>query len=251
VANVDSRKRAMTLEDLLTMSSGLDCQDSYLYRWRGMSEMRRSVDWVQHMLDLPMAHEPGAHFEYCNGGSYLLAAIVQQASGTSALDFGREHLFGPLGIEEVEWPASPQGINLGWGDMRLQPRDMAKFGYLYLQHGVWDGQQVVPAWWVDASTQAQVSAGTLADDYGYQWWVDAGDYYMALGYAGQVIVVVPELEMVVVFTSDLEERDFFVPETLLRTYILPAAVKSGSLPENPEGVARLQALTEAVASPRP
>jgi CubicO group peptidase (beta-lactamase class C family) len=221
--NLDADKQAMTLEDMLTMSSGLECRDSYLYDWRGLGEMRDSDDWVQFMLDLPMAEAPGTRFEYCNGGSFLLAAIVQEATGVSALEFAQEHLFGPLGITDVHWPTNPAGINIGWGEMHLQPHDMAKIGYLYLNGGQWEGEQIVPAAWVQASIQAHINAATLFDDYGYQWWVDDDGYYMAVGYAGQFIYVLPDEDMVVVFTSDLEESDFYVPYMLLNEYIIPAA----------------------------
>lgn len=222
-ANLDADKETMTLEDLLTMSSGLECRDSYLYNWRGLNEMRESDDWVQFMLNLPMAEPPGTRFEYCNGGSFLLSAIIQETTGMSALAFAEENLFGPLNITDVHWPANPEGITIGWGDIHMRPHDMAKIGYLYLNGGQWDGEQVVPAAWVKASTQAHIAAGTLSDGYGYQWWVDDGGYYMAIGYQGQFIYVVPEKDMVVVFTSELDESDFFIPETLLNEYIIPAA----------------------------
>ncbi|MBU1749474.1 MAG: beta-lactamase family protein [Chloroflexi bacterium] len=250
VANVDERKQAMTLEHVLMMANGLECRDSYLYRWQGMTQMRGTDDWIQFMLDLPMAEAPGTRFEYCNGGSFLLSAIVQEKTGQTALDFARENLFGPLGITDVDWPANPQGITIGWGDLRLKPHDMLKFGYLYLHEGQWAGRQVVPAVWVRASTTRHIAAGTLSDGYGYQWWVDDAGYTMALGYAGQYIVVVPDQDMVVVFTSDLAEQDFFTPETLLKTYILPAAVSDGPLPANSDGVALLEARAKALAVPR-
>jgi len=222
IAHLDEGKQAMTLEDLLTMSSGLACQDSYLYRWRGLQEMRASEDWVQHMLDLPMADPPGTRFEYCNGGSFLLSAILQETTGMSALAFAQEHLFGPLGIADVTWPANSAGINMGWGEMHLRPHDMAKIGQLYLDEGQWQGQQIVPADWVRVSTQAHIHAGTLSDDYGYQWWVDEQGYYVAIGYQGQFIYVVPEMDLVVVFTSELADEDFYLPEMLLNEYVLRA-----------------------------
>jgi CubicO group peptidase (beta-lactamase class C family) len=221
IANLDADKKAMTLEDLLTMSSGLECRDSYLYRWRGMNEMRRSDDWVQYMLDLPMAEPPGTRFEYCNGGSFLLSAIIHETTGMSAQDYAMENLFGPLDIKDIYWPSNPEGISIGWGEMHLKPHDMAKIGMLYLNQGKWEGMQVIPAAWVEASTRMHLPA-TLSDGYGYQWWVDEGGYFMALGYQGQFIYVVPEVELVVVFVSNLAESDFFVPEILLNDYILPA-----------------------------
>jgi len=248
-ANLNEHKEAMTLEHLLTMSSGLRCRDSYLYRWSGLNQMRESDDWVQFVLDLPMAEAPGTRFEYCNGGSFLLSAIIQASTGVSALEFAQEQLFGPLGITDVIWPSNSKGINIGWGELRMRPHDMAKIGYLYLRGETWDGEEVVSSSWVEASTRKHISA-TLEDGYGYQWWVDdANGVYMALGYAGQFIFVVPERDLVAVFTSDLSERDFYVPQTLLNDFIIPAAKSSAPLPPNPEGLASLQSRIQDLANP--
>jgi CubicO group peptidase (beta-lactamase class C family) len=248
VDNLDVWKQNMTLEHLLTMSSGLDCQDSYLYRWRGLEQMLASEDWVQHMLDLPMIEEPGTRFEYCNGASFLLSAIVQETTDMSALDFAKEHLFGPLEITDVIWPGNPAGISIGWGELSMRPRDMAKIGQLYLRGGRWDGLQIVSTAWVEASTQKHISA-TLEDGYGYQWWIEDEGFYLALGYAGQFIFVVPEKNVVVVFTSDLAEIDFYTPQNLLTGFVLPAAREAESLPENSVGQERLEELIQELASP--
>jgi CubicO group peptidase (beta-lactamase class C family) len=248
VTNLDGHKEAMTLEDVLTMTAGWDCRDSYLYRWQGIREMEQSDGWVQFMLDLPMVAEPGTRFEYCNGGSFLLSAMIQEKAGNSTLEFANQRLFGPLGISDVDWPANPQGISIGWGQLRMKPHDMAKIGYLHLKEGQWDGKQVLPAAWVAASTQEHIPA-TLQDGYGYQWWTDSSGYYMALGYGGQFIFVVPDKEMVVVFVSELPENDFYVPQQLLAEFILPSARSSAPLPENPEGMAQLEAATQRLAAP--
>ncbi|UCG79871.1 MAG: serine hydrolase [Desulfobacterales bacterium] len=247
-AHLDADKNQMTLEHLLTMSSGLKCRDSYLYRWRGLRQMRQSQDWVQFMLDLPMAEKPGTRFEYCNGASFLLSAIIQETTEMSASAFAEKHLFGPLGISDIEWPSNPQGITIGWGELRMRPHNMAKIGYLYLNKGQWNSRQIVPSAWVEASTSKHISA-TLQDGYGYQWWVADHGVYMALGYAGQFIFVLPEQNMVVVFTSNLEERDFYVPQRLLNDFIMPAAESSTPLPENPDGIALLESSIEALANP--
>jgi CubicO group peptidase (beta-lactamase class C family) len=247
-AKLDARKETMTLEHLLTMTTGLGCRDSYLYRWSGLTEMRRSQDWVQFVLDLPMVEEPGTRFEYCNGATFLLSAIVQQSTGTSALSFASEHLFGPLGIIDVEWESNPRGITVGWSGLHLTPHDMAKIGYLYLNEGRWDDQQVLPAQWVRTSTRKHITA-TLQDGYGYQWWVDDSGPFMALGYAGQFIFVVPEQRMVVVFVSQLSESDFYLPQRLLGEFILPAAKSAAPLPNNAAGVAMLESRAEALANP--
>lgn len=246
--NLDPNKESMTLENLLTMTTGLNCRDSYLYNWGGLNQMRGKEDWIQHILDLPMAHTPGSYFEYCNGSSFLLSAIISETTGTSALEFAERSLFDRLGISDVTWPANPQGITIGWGELRMLPRDMAKIGYLYLKGGEWDGEQVVPSSWVDVSTRSHIPA-TLEDGYGYQWWVDDSGYYMALGYRGQFIFVVPEKDLVVVFTSTLSDYDFYVPQILLEGYIIPAAVSLEPLPKDPAGEASLQRLIEDLSSP--
>ncbi len=246
-AEIDERKAAITVEDVLTMSSGLDCRDSYLYRWRGLNEMRRSADWTAHVLALPMAHDPGTYFEYCNGGSFMLSAILSEVTGGPALAFAEEALFGPLGITEVLWPTGSDEINIGWGEIRMIPADLAKFGYLYLREGVWDGEQIVPADWVAAATSAHIEAGTLAAQYGYQWWVPNEDYYMALGYAGQYVTVVPDEDLVVVFTGGLPDEQFFLPQNLLHSHVLEAIVGDEPLAANSGGEKRLAAAVAAAA----
>lgn len=246
--NLEARKAAMTLEHVLTMATGWECRDSYLYDWRGLRQMRESDDWVRFVLDLPMAEEPGDRFEYCNGASFLLSAIIRETTSMSALAFAEEHLFGPLGIVDVEWPANPQGINIGWGELHMRPHDMAKIGLLALRGGSWDGEQIVSTAWVKASTRHQIDA-TLQDGYGYQWWVAGDDLFMALGYAGQFIFVMPDMDLVAVFTSHLEDRDFYTPQTLLEDYIIPAVDPAGELPGNPDGMTRLEGAVKALASP--
>ncbi|NOR88978.1 MAG: serine hydrolase [Anaerolineales bacterium] len=248
IANRDANKEAMTLEHLLTMTTGFRCQDSYLYRWSGLNQMRESEDWVQVVLDLPMEGEPGERFEYCNGASHLLSGIIQETTGVSANEYAMENFFGPLGISDVDWPSSPQGISVGYSELRMRPQDMAKIGLLYLNEGRWDGEQIVPSEWVNFSTSQFISA-TLEDGYGYQWWVDDSGMYLALGYRGQFIFVIPEKEMVVVFTSSLEDNDFYVPQTLLNDFVIPAAVTSRTLPDNPEGVALLESIIEELTKP--
>ena len=247
-SNLDSDKKSLTLENLLTMTSGLECRDSYLYRWSGLNYMRDSNDWVQFMLDLPMEEGPGTKFEYCNGASFLLSAIITETTGLSSNEFAEINLFAPLGITDLSWPTNPQGINIGWGELRMLPTDMAKIGYLYLSGGEWDGEQIVPTAWVEDSTREHISA-TLEDGYGYQWWVDDSGMYLALGYAGQFIFVVPEKEMVVVFTSDLSDSDFYLPQNLLNDYIIPAAVSPDPLPKNPTVESALGQLIEELSQP--
>lgn len=245
IANLDERKRAITLKHLLTMTSGLRCRDSYLHGWVGYREMLSSADWAQYVLDLPMEAAPGEKFEYSNGVSHLLSVIIQKTTNMKTLDFARRYLFGPLGITDVEWQTSPQGVNTGWARMTLTPHDMAKIGWLYLNKGRWEEKQVVSAAWVKDSTLGHVS-GTLFDRYGYQWWVDSAGYYMAVGFQGQFIFVIPEKNIVAVFTASLPESDdFYEPRNLLNQYIIPAAVSSKPVPANPKEKGRLNSLLNA------
>ena len=201
------------------------------------------------MLDLPMAEVPGARFEYCNGATFLLSAIIQETTGMKTLEFAKKRLFSPLGIQDVKWRTNPQGIDIGWGEMWLKPHDMAKIGWLYLNKGQWEGRQVVPAAWVEASTRGHITA-SLFDRYGYQWWVDSAGHYMAVGYGGQFIFVIPQKNMVVVFTSDLPDGRFYTPSTLLKKYIIPAAMSPGPIYANPATKTRLDAeLKKCAKSP--
>ena len=245
-AHMDARKESITLENLLTMTSGLECRDSYLYRWKGLIELRASADWGQYVLDLPMVETPGERFEYCNGISYLLSVIIQNTTRMRTLAFARQHLFAPLGIQDVGWDTSPQGVDIGWGEMRLKPHDMARLGWLYLKQGRWGDTQIVPPAWVEASTRGHIDA-TLFDRYGYQWWVDDDGYYVAVGFKGQRIFVVPEKNMVAVFTGDLTGKESLVAHKLFRTFILPAASSLQALPASPDGQVRLAELVAGAA----
>jgi len=130
----------------------------------------------------------------------------------------------------------------------MRPLDMAKIGYLYLNEGQWEGVQVVPADWVADSTRKHID-GTLQDGYGYQWWIARAGLYMALGYGGQYIIVSPGEGLVVVFTSHLEERDFYIPHQLLETYILPAVKSSTAMSEDQLSQNRLQSSIRSLAQP--
>ncbi len=244
VDNADARKEALTLEDTLMMATGMDAKDSYLHRWRGLTAMRESDDWTAFALSNPMVAEPGTRFDYTNTGSYLLSSALQRATGTTTADYADAHLFGPLGITDYDWPASPEGVNIGWGELWLTPHDMAKIGYLMLQDGQWEGAQIVREDWVVSATSEQIDAGTLSDGYGYQWWVDDDGYFMALGYAGQYIVVLPAQDAVVVFTSALPDEQFFAPRDLVEQLIIPAMESSDPLPANTDGTSRLAAAIE-------
>jgi CubicO group peptidase (beta-lactamase class C family) len=248
IANMNAFKRSITLEHLLMMASGFDCQDSYFYDWKGIFEMKKSGDWAQYVLDLPMAGPPGKNFEYCNGVSYLLSAIIQNSTKMKTMDFAQKHLFNPLGISEIEWESSPQGIDIGYAGMWLIPHDMAKIGWLFLNRGKWGQTQILPASWIEVSTRGHIEANP-GDYYGYHWWVNDDGSYAAIGYKGQFIFVVPEINTVVVFTGDLAGGTFFIPMELMADYVIPSVTSSKSLPIDMEETTRLDSLVKRAALP--
>jgi CubicO group peptidase (beta-lactamase class C family) len=241
IADLNEDKERITVRDLLSMSSGLACSD-----WpseQTQPQMRESPDWIRFVLDLDTVEEPGTTFSYCSPGMHLLSAILQQATGMTALEYARQELFEPLGIGDVYWPADRQGISHGWGDLAMHPRDAAKIGFLYLQGGVWDGRRILSPEWVAEATTPQVRTGR-AEDYGYGWWVsppgEEPAFFRADGDGGQRILVVPSLDLVIVTTGGRYSERLF--EAL--------ATATGSLeplPPNPTGVDRLQAVVDALA----
>jgi CubicO group peptidase (beta-lactamase class C family) len=215
--NDDALKRSITLEHLLTMSSGL------AWDW---DEMVSSRDWVGYTLDQPMVAEPGREFYYSSGNAHVLSAIIQEASGMNTRDFAQLYLFDPLGISDVRWKTDLDGIPKGGWGMGMKPRDMAKLGYLYLNGGVWDGRQIIPAEWIKASTERHIQVPEPLEPWdlymGYLWWLHEDGPYAAHGTRGQFIYVVPESDLVVVFTADITDAKFAQPQLLIRDYIIPA-----------------------------
>lgn len=224
----------LTLRRLLMMATGLRSRDSYLHRWKGLQDMRRTDDWVKFILSLPFDAKPGMRFDYSNMSSFLLAAALQKRTGLPALQFARMHLFEPLGISNVEWPESPSGINIGWGELIMRPEDLAKIGLLFLQNGMWEEQRIVSEKWVREATSMKIRAATLRELYGYQWWIDPSGAYMALGYGGQYLIIEPKLELITVFTSSLPEQLFFTPWQLYDAYVRKAVGDNGALSGDPE-----------------
>jgi CubicO group peptidase (beta-lactamase class C family) len=245
VAHGDARKQRVTIQSLLTMTSGLDCH--FDHGEITLSQMMASPNWMQFMLDLPMVNEPGGRYEYCSGGMHLLSGVVARASGTSALDIARRELFQPLGIEGVAWPADPQGIQHGWGDLHLQPRDMAKIGYLWLNEGRWEDRQIVPMDWMRAAVQVHAHPGfSQGQEYGYGIWVYPKRdpvVFEGLGRGGQRISVVPATKLVVVFTGGA-----FEPGDI-GDFIGRALRSVTPLPEDSSGAAWLAAVVRDAARP--
>lgn len=216
IANLDAFKQDMTLEDLLTMRTGFDWQEVE----GAFDSLRASPDWTQHILDMPMAESPGTRWNYCSICSHLFSGILYETTGMNPFDFAKQNLFQPMGISDVTWIKDPAGLPLGAGGFQLTPRDMAKLGYLYLRKGQWDAQQIVSSEWVEHAIYPHVKV-TMNEHlgYGYHWLiVPSMEGYAASGGGGQIILVVPKYDLVIVTTAWTEESIF----ELIEQYVLPA-----------------------------
>jgi CubicO group peptidase (beta-lactamase class C family) len=210
----DHRWRAVTLRHLLTMTSGIDWDESkvsYTDPGNSCARMEGSPDWVQFVLDQPMAADPGTAFVYNSGATELLGEILVKATGKDPDAYAAEHLFHPLGIANWFWKKTPAGLSDTEGGLYLTARDLAKIGYLYLNDGVWEAQRILPEGWVQESTAEAVNptGKESGSRYGYQWWLtpyegesDSHAYAPTCrGYGGQYLFVVPEYDVVAVFTG--------------------------------------------------
>jgi CubicO group peptidase (beta-lactamase class C family) len=199
--DLDPAKRAITVEDLLTMRSGLESTSFENY-----GTWVTSRNWVRDALRRPLVAEPGGPMIYSTGSSHLLSAILTRVSRTSTHRYAERVLARPLGIPLRPWTTDPQGIYFGGNEMRMTPREMVAFGALHLNGGrAPNGTQVIPKAWIDSAWVPRTRSGWSGQDYGYGWWIKrsgAHDVYFAWGYGGQFIFVVPTLDLVVVTTSD-------------------------------------------------
>lgn len=238
----------LALKYLLTMSSGMDWLE--VPTSISPEEMLRSKNWTRYILESTVIANPGTRFNYNSGGSHLLSSILTRATGKSALDYGREKLFGPLGITDVDWEHDPQGVNNGGWGLKMRTVDMAKFGYLYLKRGVWDGKEIIPADWVGDSTRKHIETPSTIgyNGYGYLWWLTEYGGYYAMGSNGQYIFVIPEKDLVVAFTSSLA-INAQLPEALMREFVLPAIKSDNPLNSNPKAVDEVNAAVKIMANP--
>jgi CubicO group peptidase (beta-lactamase class C family) len=195
----DARKQSITIEDLLTMRSGLETTSN-----RNYGAWVQSRNWVQHALAKPLFAMPGTEMEYSTGNTHLLSAILTKATKTSTWQFAQDSLAKPLGFTLPRWPQDPQGVYFGGNDMLLTPRQMLSFGELYLEEGRTGPRQVVSQKWVERSFVPRAVSPISGQQYGYGWWMRelAGHQaYFAWGFGGQYIILVPDLDLVIVTTS--------------------------------------------------
>jgi CubicO group peptidase (beta-lactamase class C family) len=254
LANPDPRKEKITVEDLLTMSSLLECDDDNQFSRGNEERMYLIEDYFRFFLDLPIRGFPawspkpadspyGRSFSYCTAGVVLLGGLLERATKMKVDKFAERYLFGPLGIEEVQWQATPMGMPMTGGGLRLRGRDFLKLAQLYNKKGVWNGQRVMSADWVATSTSPHARARENVD-YGYLWWIqDFGTevgkvgasgaaagagmhraFYMA-GNGGSKVAAFPDLDLVVVLTGTLygSGKAHLQTEQILNNFIVPAA----------------------------
>ncbi len=215
----DSLKKQITIKHLLTMSSGLAWLDKIdldsLYNLKS--------DWVSRILSKKMKSKPGSVFNYNSGGSFLLSAIIQKQTKMLTSEYAKDKLFRPLGIDSVNWTRkSPQGITTGgWGSY-FKLRDIAKIGYLYLQHGKWENRQIVPENWVDEATRKQIDVNEEDDNYGLHWWI-INEFlkpaFAARGWYGNhygYVIVIPDDKLIIAIAGEVT---YYKAKCLIRKFL--------------------------------
>jgi CubicO group peptidase (beta-lactamase class C family)/pimeloyl-ACP methyl ester carboxylesterase len=230
--------KAMRIRDLLTMTTG---HQNEVF-------LRNETNWIKAFLAHPVPHKPGTHFQYNTPATFMLSAIVQKVTGQTVVEYLTPRLFEPLGIEQPQWDANPQGISLGGYGLYLKTEDIAKFGQLYLQQGQWQGKQLIPAEWIEQATSKQVSNGSdPANDwdqgYGFQFWRCRHDAFRGDGKDGQFCVVLPEQDAVVAITANIGNMQGAL--NLVWEKLLPAC-HDMPLPEDSVNASKLKAAIDGL-----
>ncbi len=230
----DARKDSITLQHMLTMTSGLDWDEStctYGQSCNDINALFSQADPVGYILAKPAVDPPGERWLYNGGGTNVLGQVVRKASGQTLEEFANEYLFGPLGISPPTWIHLAGPMTYASGDLKLRPRDMAKIGYLFINGGEWNGQPVISPDWIAEATEDRKDTRDPRWGYGYQWWMF--DYpangrtyrsFGARGWGGQVITMFPDLDMVVVLTGG----NYLTPDpadAVIRQFVLDALIQ--------------------------
>jgi CubicO group peptidase (beta-lactamase class C family) len=249
IHNIDDAKKAMTVQNMLDMTSGLAWNERSYSPDETLMQMYRSPDRTEFVLSQPIADPPGTRFYYNSGNPYVLSALISRKTGRDALDFARDELFKPLGISSVRWRGDDgENITDGESGLFLAPRDMAKLGYLYLREGCWDGERIIPSSWIDRVRQGPVTA-TGGYHYANLWWsLPESDAFMARGRHSQLILVLPKLDIVAVMTGALKDR--LLPTKYLIDGIADAIKSDGPLPPDADARALLAASVQKAATER-
>jgi CubicO group peptidase (beta-lactamase class C family) len=244
---ISSNLAALTVSDMLIMSDGMDPDPSSL--------VRKSKNWVKSFLVTPVVNKPGTVFLYNSMGTFMLSAIVQKVTGQKVIDYLKPRLFDPLGIAGMDWEENLMGVNTGGWGLRVKTEDMAKLGQLYLQKGIWNGNQIIPSSWIEEATTAKIiqhpampqpkkDSSDWEQGYGYQIWRSRHHSYRADGAFGQYILVLPELDAVIAIQEETPNMQDEL--NLVWDYLLPAFRKD-KLPEDPKSQVALKAKLSTLA----
>ena len=237
---------ALTIRDVLTMSDGMDPEPG---------QVIKSKNWPKTFLAAPIAYKPGTVFLYNSMGTFMLSAIIQKVTGQKVVEYLRPRLFEPLGISGMDWEENITGINTGAWGLRVKTEDMAKLGQLYLQKGLWNGNQIIPSSWIEEATtskiiqhpdlpQAKKDSSDWEQGYGYQIWRSRHHSYRADGAFGQYILVLPGLDAVIAITEETQNMQNEL--NLVWDYLLPA-FRRDKLSEDPKSQTALKAKLSTLA----
>ena len=249
---VSDNLREMEVKDLLTMSAGMDPDPT-------MTIPANYTNWVEAFLATPVVNKPGSTFLYNSMATYMLSAIVQQVTGEKIIDYLEPRLFNPLGIEGMDWEEDLRGINTGGWGLRLKTEDLAKFGQLYLQEGMWNEQQILPSGWAEEATSFKIDQAPGVPDsiknksdwmqgYGYQFWRCRNNAFRGDGAFGQYAIVLPDKDAVIAITCETPDMQGEI--NLVWEYLLQA-LKDDPLPPDPEAEEQLSQLLSSLALPLP
>ncbi|OPX43340.1 putative periplasmic esterase [Ruminiclostridium hungatei] len=250
----DREKSKITVENLLEMSSGFEWNDTVFSESNSLYQLWRADSQVGFILERPMSHEPGSRYSHNMGGIHLLSAILQKAVGMPVPSFALEKLFRPLGIEAPQWAEDSQNIAVGFYGLCLSLKDVAKIGQLYLQKGRWKGEQIISEKWIEASTRKRMDTPNGPWSFygcGYVWNMNRFGGYCVKSLQGNSLFVLPKYSMVVAISGSLLPQQLQLHETLMETYLIPAARfhGDGDKAKLSSAQEQLVSLTKDMASP--